>query len=143
MKLRFIALAVVIAGLSASVTSTEVIAQQRPNVVEVLRAINGRARVIGSDGNGGTVQLGLVSSNQLDSNSICNPVSRYGSDVSSTSIWNNVGRFGNEFSNTSAYNARATEPPLIVMDGSSVYISKNPRLLRIDPDVVKSVLCDN
>ena len=65
-------------------------------------------------GNPATNQfLGKVSSNRVDSDSICNRVGDYGSRVSELSLLNRIGDYGSRISDFSANNPHAQYPPIL------------------------------
>ena len=75
------------------------------------------ASVIGADEE--HTFLGKIG-DSYDTDSIFNDYSRYGMDYSSDSIWNNVGRFGSDVSSYSPFNDVASEPPLILKNGTII-----------------------
>ena len=73
-----------------------------------------------------------------DPESIFNVAGIYGSPDSLLSIWNRYGRFGSEFSAYSPRNAAAATPPRLVRDGRLVgYLSNNPAISAITPDLLR------
>jgi hypothetical protein len=100
----------------------------------------GRFIVQASDGK----FLGLASSNEFASDSVCNKFSLYGSEFGVDSIFNKFGIYGGEFSPTGAYNRFAVTPPRLACEDSGLKgenVTKNAVLLpRIDPDVLCSAL---
>ena len=62
---------------------------------------------------GETQYLGCYGCLSTSSDSICNSVGNYGSNVSATSIWNVAGLYGNTVNNSSPWNSVGTEPPEI------------------------------
>tara|TARA_B100000575_G_C23138836_1_gene662269 strand:+ start:234 stop:4397 length:4164 start_codon:yes stop_codon:yes gene_type:complete len=62
---------------------------------------------------GETQYLGCYGCLSTSSDSICNSVGNYGSNVSATSIWNVAGSYGNTVNNSSPWNSVGTEPPEI------------------------------
>lgn len=90
--------------------------------------------------------LGEVIDDKYDNQSICNPYGNYGSKYSE-SIFNPYGTHGGTYSEIGSYNPRSTNPPRVVAveDGRSriiAYVTKNPKFrVRIDPDLMKSVVC--
>lgn len=121
-------------GLTATVAN----AQQSPNMFLFLLNIDGKARLVGLGGK----DLGLVSSDKSLADSICNSPRANNSKSANSSIWNRSSPYGDRTSSTSAYNPNATQPPVMMFkDGSAIYVSKNPTLIAIDPDVVYKGLC--
>lgn len=71
--------------------------------------------------NDGKTYLGKLVTNKLDSESIWNEFSDYGSKFSKVSIWNTFSDYGSQFSKESAFNEFAINPPKIVdSDGDFV-----------------------
>jgi hypothetical protein len=64
------------------------------NLQEFLLSINGCATLVASDG----TFLGVVSSNQFDLNSICNPNGQYGSPHAFNSVRNQHSMYGGKLS---------------------------------------------
>lgn len=62
------------------------------SIIEFLRSINGLGQLWAAD----CQFLGLLSSNQYDPNSICNPNGIYGSSWSAMSIRAEYGMYGSE-----------------------------------------------
>lgn len=58
--------------------------------------------------------LGNLNRNQLDPNSVSNPMGRYGSPLSPDSINNTMGVYGSPLSNSSVNNPYATNSPVLV-----------------------------
>jgi hypothetical protein len=98
--------------------------------------IDGQAALLANDG----TYLGLVSSNSITADSICNPIGQYGSRISSRSVRNTIGTYGSSISSESAYNAITSTPPMIIRltDGARLgYLTKNQILPgHVDPDVL-------
>lgn len=120
----------------AKVPLQQLVAQA--NIVDMIQALDGNAYIVAAD----EQELGVISSDQYASESICNQYGSFGSPYSATSVWNRYGEYGSPYSNMSAYNPRANTPPLILFEGGAVFLSKNPKLPnRIDPGVLFGVLC--
>lgn len=89
--------------------------------------------------------LGEISSNQYDSDSICNEYGTYGSEYSYKSIFNDYSKYGSNYSSYSAYNSYAYNPPIIydLSDNPVYYLTKNTwKTPHIDPDdLVTSLGC--
>lgn len=87
--------------------------------------------------------LGIITSNRVETKSICNSVGDYGSSVGSMSMRNRISDYGSQISDYSAYNRYASRPPVIVKDGEIVAIvSKNSSFgSRIDPDLLFYEVC--
>jgi len=100
---------------------------------------NTAAYIVGQDG----AFLGVVSSNQVDQNSICNQVGSYGSQVMQTSIRDQVGPYGSQISNLSAYNSNAGNPPLVMRNGQFIGILTKNRQIQggTDPDLFLYQVC--
>jgi hypothetical protein len=98
-----------------------------------LRALDGRAFLIANDGQ----YLGRLSSNNFDSQSICNDFGSHGSRFSSTSIRNQFSSYGSDFSSLSPYNEFTTTPPWIIFEGQLVGVVTKNQFLQggIDPDL--------
>ncbi|MBD1881107.1 hypothetical protein [Coleofasciculus sp. FACHB-T130] len=108
------------------------------SIEDIIRDLDGNAYILGAD----KQELGVVSSNQYATESICNQYGKYGSRYSSTSVWNEYGKYGSPYSTIGAYNPRGHKPPLIVFEGGAFILSKNLNLdNRIDPDYLFAVLC--
>jgi hypothetical protein len=109
-----------------------------PQPQNTFATIDGQAVVVAADGQ----YLGLVSSNQFASDSICNSFGRYGSKFSSTSIRDDFGTYGSEFAPLSAYNNFASRPPAIIANRHIVgHLTKNTMLFdAVDPDLLFSSL---
>lgn len=91
--------------------------------------------IVGDDGE----FLGVISTSTVDSKSILNEVSRYGSSVSPTSIFNSVSRYGSAVSSLSAFNDIATTPPSVFnKEGKFVaFLTKNTlKTPRIEPNAL-------
>jgi hypothetical protein len=96
--------------------------------------IDGKATLLASDG----TYLGKVSSNQFESESICNEFGTYGSEFASKSVRNEFGTYGSPFASQSAYNEFTSTPPRIIYQGGVVgYLTKNEFLRgALDPDLL-------
>ncbi|HEY9823885.1 MAG TPA: hypothetical protein V6D19_00440 [Stenomitos sp.] len=116
-----------------------VAADAQVNIVEALRQADGHGRIIAADGR----FLGVLSSDRLHETSICNPIGEHGSNIGNASLWNQIDKYGDRISDTSAYNTRASYPPQLVIANSAFYITKNPRIKGIDPDVIRFALCED
>ena len=80
--------------------------------------------------------LGTVSANPFDPNSISNPYGQYGSPYSPNSVNNPFGQYGSPYSPTSATNPYTTQAPAIVApDGT--YLGKFSTN-KFDPDSVSN-----
>ena len=89
--------------------------------------------VYGQDG----VFLGRLTS-AFDSQSINNTFGQYGSQFSSTSMYNQFSQYGSQFAANSAYNPFASTPPILLVSGGAVYVTKNTfKLPRVDPDYLR------
>jgi len=97
-----------------------------------LQDLDGVATLVSYDG----TYLGKLSSNDYDSDSVCNMYGNYGSKYSENSIRNPYGPYGNPYAGSSAYNPYSGTPPIIVYQRSRVgYVTKNKALPgAIDPD---------
>jgi len=92
--------------------------------------------------------LGLITSNQFNTESIINDFGDYGSQFSSTSIRNQFSTYGSQFSSYSAYNEFTSTPPIIYSYSSSTgkftavaYLTKNTfKLPAVDPDLLIATL---
>lgn len=115
------------------------------NILEFLRAINGLGQMCAADGQ----FLGVLSSNQYDPNSICNPNGSYGSSYSFTSIRNPSGIYGGTFGLYSPYNSYCLNPPAILYQNQKVLIvTRNPYAMTngvqvIDPDLLFAAYSSN
>ncbi|MEP0886049.1 hypothetical protein NDI49_31435 [Trichocoleus sp. ST-U3] len=108
------------------------------DLVELIRSLDGKAYIVGADNQ----NLGVVSSERYDDQSICNKYGAFGSRYSATSVWNPYGEYGGRYSDKGTLNPRTSTPPRIVFDGGSIYITNNPRLPnRIAPEILQGVLC--
>jgi len=67
------------------------------------------------------VYLGCFSCSDIDSESINNDISKYGSDISSTSIFNDIGEYGSDISQYSPCNDIAASPPVLVDQDGGFY----------------------
>lgn len=113
------------------------------NIQQFLLTLNDCATLVADD----CTFLGLVSSNQHDLNSICNPRGEYGSPHGFHSVRNPHGFYGGRHGFYSPYNPHSLTPPAIVYQGrivlrvtkNSHYISANMVSL-IDPDFLFGVL---
>ncbi len=114
-------------------------------ILEFLQTIDGQAQLWTNDGQ----FLGLLSSNQFDFNSICNPNGTYGSSCLVTSIRNPSGLYGSTWGIYSPYNPNSLCPPAIVCQGRVVgFLTKNRNLCTngvpiIDPDIVFATYSSN
>jgi hypothetical protein len=72
-------------------------------------------------GKGHNIYLGCLNCNNVESNSIWNPVGTYGSQVSSLSIWNEVSEYGSQVSDYSPWNQLGNFPPVIVDKDGNFY----------------------
>ncbi len=108
------------------------------NIIEFLRSINGLAQLWAANGQ----FLGLLSSNQYDPNSICNPNGMYGSSWSATSIRTEYSMYGAEYGVYSAYNPYCVQPPAIVFQNQIVLVvTRNQYAVTngvqsVDPDLL-------
>ena len=108
------------------------------SIVEFLRSINGLAQLWAADGQ----FLGVLSSNQYDPNSICNPNGIYGSSWSATSIRAEYSMYGAEYGVYSPYNLYSVEPPAIVFQNQIVLMVTRNRyavtngVQTVDPDLL-------
>lgn len=115
------------------------------NILEFLRAIDGQAQLWTNDGQ----FLGVLSSNQYDPNSICNPNGTYGSSYSVTSIRNPSSLCGSAWGTYSPYNPNSLCPPAIVYQGQVVgFVTRNRYLCTngvptIDPDLLFAAYSSN
>jgi hypothetical protein len=134
MKIKIALVAIIFLGLPAFIAN----AQQRSDAIQIIRSADGKARLVGSDGE----NLGVVSSNRYLANSICNPTGLNGSRFATRSIWNRSSEYGDGNSDKSAYNPRAEKPPILLLSGgASMYVTKNPRIPGIDPDDIYQAIC--
>jgi hypothetical protein len=79
--------------------------------------------------NNGKTFLGVLTSNQYDSDGVFNTYGDYGSKYSQTSIWNEYGDYGSKYSTDSAFNEYTSSPPIIVLNGKIVgYLTVNSTL---------------
>lgn len=108
------------------------------NILEFLRAIDGQAQLWANDGQ----FLGVLSSNQYDPNSICNPNGIYGSSWSATSIGAEYSVYGSKYGAYSPYNPYCVNPPAIFYQKQVVLIVTRNRypvtngVQSIDPDIL-------
>lgn len=115
------------------------------NIIEFLRASNELGQLWINDGQ----FLGLLSSNEYEPNSICNPNGIYGSSYSVTSIRNPSGLYGSTWGIYSPYNPNSLCPPAIVYQGQVVgFVTKNRHLCTnglstIDPDLLFAAYSSN
>ena len=95
--------------------------------------------VVGQDG----TFLGVVSSDKIASESICNQHGQYGSPHRVTSVWNKHGQYGGTHTVMGAYNPNAQKPPFIFQGQQPVAIlTKNPNLQGgFDPDLLFQNVC--
>jgi hypothetical protein len=88
--------------------------------------------------------LGIASSNEYATDSVCNQYSNYGSEYSSSSIFNKYGTYGSEFGQLSAYNEYTRTPPFLYCVSTDEVlnpITKNTLLPNpIDPDLLCATL---
>ncbi len=79
--------------------------------------------------NDGKTFLGILTSNEFESDGVFNEFGTYGSKFSSDSIWNEFGDYGSKFSSESAFNKFASEPPIIVFNGKIIgYLTVNENI---------------
>ena len=99
------------------------------------------ATIIADDGQ----FLGIITKNQVASNSILNSVGSYGSRVSRTSIFNQVGQYGSQVSRLSPFNRVASSPPRIYRGNEFIaYLTVNTtKQPRIDPNALIGWLQSN
>lgn len=108
------------------------------SIIEFLRSINGQGQLWAANGQ----FLGVLSSNQYDPNSICNPKGIYGSSWSATSIQAEFSMYGSEYGVYSPYNLYSVQPPVIVFQNQIVLVvTRNPYAVTngvqsIDPDLL-------
>ena len=96
------------------------------NLQEFLLSINGYATLVANNG----TFLGVVSSNQNDLNSICNPHGQYGSPHAFNSVRNPYSMYGGEHGIYSPYNPYAFHPPVIVYNSRVVLVvTRNTNLI--------------
>lgn len=89
---------------------------------DILAQLDGVAVLIANDG----TYLGLISSNQFNSQSIANEFGTYGSKFSSKSIFNEFGRYGGSFSSQSPFNKFTSTPPRIFIGNTFIgYLTVN------------------
>lgn len=67
--------------------------------------------------------LGNLNNNQLDPNSVSNPLGRFGNPLSPDSIHNSLGKYGSPLSNSSVNNPFATNAPVLVAPPSNTWKS--------------------
>lgn len=95
------------------------------NILEFLQAIDGLGQLWTNNGQ----FLGVLSSDQYDPNSICNPNGTYGSSYFVTSIHNPSGLYGSTWGINSPYNPNSLCPPAVVYQGRIVgFVTKNHHL---------------
>lgn len=91
--------------------------------------------------------LGVASSNEFETDGVCNEFSNYGSEFSSTSIYNEFSNYGSEFSPLGAYNEFTSTPPFLYCASSDTVmnpVTKNSLLSgAVDPDVLCAALAAN
>lgn len=110
-------------------------------ILEFLVALNGVGQIWSGNGQ----FLGVLSTNQYDSNSIGNPHGMYGSQFGLYSIFNPSGLYGGTHGLYSPYNAFCLNPPVVVYQSQPVLmITRNAYaqtngLQVIDPDLLVSV----
>lgn len=93
-----------------------------PLVSNPISILDGEAILIAHDG----TYLGLISSNQYDSQSIINPYGSYGSKYASKSIMNQYGSYGGEYASKSPFNKYTSTPPRIYLDNQFIgYLTVN------------------
>lgn len=115
------------------------------NILEFLRAIDGQAQLWANNGQ----FLGLLSSNQYDPNSICNPNGIYGSSCSATSIRAEYSMYGGEYGMHSPYNPYCLNPPVIFYRNQRVLVvTRNTYAITngiqvIDPDLLFAAYSSN
>jgi tetratricopeptide (TPR) repeat protein len=119
------------------------------NLQEFLLSINGCATLVANNG----TFLGVISSNQNDSNSVCNPHGQYGSPHAFNSVRNEHGIYGGSHGMYSPYNPHCLHPPVIVYNGRVVLVvTRNTNLISfaygtqllsgipiVDPDLLFAV----
>ena len=73
--------------------------------------------IVAADGQ----MLGVITSNEYDTNSFLNQYGNYGNKYSATSIWNEYGAYGGQYAALSPFNAYANTPPqIIAVNGQAV-----------------------
>ncbi len=79
--------------------------------------------------------LGLITTNCLDPNALCNSFSSYGNKFNANSILNEFGNYGNRFSEKSPFNEFTSTPPRIFKNGKFLaYLTINGALSpSVDP----------
>jgi hypothetical protein len=89
------------------------------------------AIIIAQDGH----PLGLITTNCLNAEALCNEFGPYGNGFNGDSILNSFGTYGNEFSSASPFNEFTSTPPRIYKDGQAIaYLTANTNLApRVDP----------
>lgn len=108
------------------------------NIIEFLRSIDGLGQLWAADGQ----FLGILSSNQYDQNSICNPNGIYGSSHSATSIRAEYSMYGGEYGVYSPYNSYCVQPPAIFSQNQIVLMVTRNRyavtngVQIVDPDIL-------
>lgn len=82
--------------------------------------------------------LGVVSSNQYSSDSVCNQYGSYGSPYATKSVRNQYGSYGSPYATYSAYNEYTARPPAILLGTQIIgYLTKNQYLGgAVDPDLL-------
>lgn len=100
---------------------------------------NSNAYLAGQDG----AFLGVVSSDQYATESICNQYGQFGSTYAAKSVWNKYGQYGGAYSLNGAYNPMGQKPPLVVQNGQPIGIlTKNPNIKGgTDPDAFFYAVC--
>jgi len=88
--------------------------------------------------------LGVATSNQFATDSVCNEFSTYGSEFAIDGIFNEFSQYGSEFSHLSAYNQYTQTPPHLYCGRSEMNpVTKNKYLpLAIDPDILCEVVVE-
>jgi hypothetical protein len=82
--------------------------------------------------------LGVITTNEFNSNSIINEFGKYGNKFNANSIFNEFGKYGNVFSSLSPFNQFTLTPPKIYKgDQFIAYLTTNTLLSpRVDPQLL-------
>jgi hypothetical protein len=87
----------------------EMSTSEAPSAGDTTFSSLGGAVIVAEDGQ----FLGKITTNALDTQSLLNPLGRYGSELSSTSIFNVLSEYGGEIAGLSPFNAITSTPPKI------------------------------
>ncbi|NIA21983.1 MAG: tetratricopeptide repeat protein, partial [Anaerolineaceae bacterium] len=114
---------IVLLGIDSPIDALGGTASEAPSVREAV--LSRKAVLVARDG----TFLGRLTADRHDTESIWNPLGKYGSPYSEVSIFDPTGRFGGPLSDQSPWNPKAEHPPMIKFgEEQLVHLTANPRI---------------